>query len=75
MFRRVVADAGSFPSDDESAYLERLYIPGFLRAGGFRALPDRGVLIHNAGGVFHAPGEVREAALSAAAIADWLRGR
>lgn len=75
MFRRVVADAGKFPSDDESAYLERLYIPGFLRAGGFRALPDRGVLIHNAGGVFHAPGEVREAALSAAAIADWLRGR
>ena len=72
LFRRVVADAGRFPSADESAYLERLFIPGFLRAGGFRALPWRGVLIHNAGGVFKAPGEVREAALSSSEIAAWL---
>lgn len=74
MFRRVVADAGRFPSDDESAYLERLFIPGFLRAGGFRAVPDQGVLIHNTAGVFHAPGQLREAALSPAEIAAWLRG-
>ena len=73
--RRAVADAGRFPSDDESAYLDRLFIPGFLRAGGFRALPEQGVLVHNTGRVFRAPGELREAMLSPAEIAEWLRTR
>jgi dienelactone hydrolase len=75
LFRRVVADAGRFPTGDESAYLDRLFIPGFLRAGGFRALPERDVLIHNAGAMFRAPGDVREATLSAAEIAAWLRAK
>lgn len=71
-FHRVVADAGRFPTDDESAYVDRLFIPGILRAGGFRALNARGVLIHNTGGVFHAPGDLRDAPLSAAEIVAWI---
>ncbi len=71
-FRRTVADASRFPSADESAYLERLFIPGILRAGGFQSLPNEDVLIHNTGGVFHAPGDLREAAVSAAEIARWI---
>ena len=73
VFHRVVADAGRFPMDDESAYLDRLFIPGFLRAGGFRAMPGQGVLIHNAGRAFHAPGDIREAPLSIAEIVSWFR--
>jgi dienelactone hydrolase len=71
-FRRVVADAQRFPTGDEAAYLARLFIPGILRAGGFRALPDREVLVHNTGGVFTSAGELREAPLPAAAIVEWL---
>jgi dienelactone hydrolase len=74
-FRRTVADAARFPTTDESAYLERLFIPGILRAGGFQSVPKEDVLIHNAGGVFHAPGDLREAALPAAEIARWIEGR
>jgi dienelactone hydrolase len=73
LFRRVVADVGRFPNGDEAAYLDRLNVPGILRAGGFQHLRGQGVLIHNAGGVFHAPGDVRDLPLSATAIADWLR--
>jgi hypothetical protein len=71
-FRRVVADAQRFPTGDEAAYLTRLFIPGILRAGGFSALPDRDVLVHNTGGVFTSPGELREAPLPVAAIVEWL---
>jgi dienelactone hydrolase len=73
-FRRTVADAARFPSSDESAYLERLFIPGILRAGGFQSVPKENVLIHNSGGVFHAPGDLREAALTAAEIARSIEG-
>jgi dienelactone hydrolase len=75
IFRRVVADAGRFPTRDERAYLERLFIPGFLRAGGFGALPQRGVLVHNTGGVFVSPGDLRDGPLEPSAVAAWLRGR
>jgi hypothetical protein len=71
-FRRTVADAGRFPTADESAYLERLFIPGILRAGGFQSLPKDDVLIHNTGGVFHASGDLREAALPGSEIARWI---
>jgi hypothetical protein len=75
IFRRVVADAGRFPTADEPAYLDRLFIPGFLRAGGFSALPDREVLVHNTGGVFRSPGDLHEAPLAPSAIAEWLGRR
>jgi dienelactone hydrolase len=71
-FRRTVADAARFPVADESAYLERLFIPGILRAGGFQSLPKVDVLIHNTGGVFQAPGDLRAAALPAAEVAGWI---
>jgi dienelactone hydrolase len=71
-FRRTVADAGRFPTDDEGAYLDRLWIPGILRAGGLRGLPKEGLLIHNTGGVFQAPGELREAPLPPAEIVRWI---
>jgi dienelactone hydrolase len=74
-FRRVVADAGRFDVADERAYLDRLFIPGFLRAGGFGALPDRGVLVHNTGGAFRSPGDLREAPMAPAAIVEWLGRR
>jgi hypothetical protein len=35
-------------------------------------VPKEDVLIHNAGGVFHVPGDLREAALPAAEIARWI---
>ncbi len=75
LFRSVVADAGRFATDDEAAYLQRLFIPGFLRAGGFGALPARGVLVYGTGGVFHSPGDLREAPLSPADIVEWLGRR
>jgi dienelactone hydrolase len=34
LFRRMAADAGRFRWDDEQEYLERLYVPHLLRAGG-----------------------------------------
>jgi hypothetical protein len=71
-FRRAIIDAARFPSADESAYLERLFIPGILRAGGFTGLSKDGVLIHNTGGVFHAPVELRESAMTPAEITAWL---
>jgi dienelactone hydrolase len=75
VFRRVVADADRFPTRQESAYLDRLFIPGLLRAGGFAALPPQDVLVHNTGGVFQSPGELHEERLDPAAIAAWLGRR
>jgi hypothetical protein len=75
VFRRVVADAARFDTRDESAYLERLFIPGILRAGAFGALPPRGVLVHNTGGLFTSPGELHDAPLPPAAIVEWLGRR
>ena len=55
---RVVADAAQFSVKDDASYLDRLFIPGLRKAGGFQsaialAAPSP-TLIHNAGGVFHA---------------------
>ena len=72
LFTRVVADAGRFPSHEEPAYVQRFFVPGFLRAGGFGALPATGVLVHNTGGVFSSPGDLREEPLAADDIARWL---
>ncbi len=74
-FRRTVADADGFASESDSAYLARLFVPGLRRAGGFRELPGRGVLVHNAGGVFRARGRVIDARLSAAEVARALAER
>jgi len=71
-FRRTAIDAARFPSADESAYVERLFIPGILRAGGFSGLSKDGVLIHNTGGVFHASGELRESPMTPAEVTAWL---
>ena len=71
-FRRVVADADRFPVGEERAYLERFFVPGLLRAGGFAGLPADGVLVHNTGNVFRSPGDLRVEALQPAAIAKWL---
>jgi len=73
-FTHVVADAGRFPTSDEAAYLDRLFIPGFLRAGGFRALSGSRIVIHNGGGVFRAPVQVRDAPMSVAEIAAAIAG-
>ncbi len=73
-FRRTIADADRFPSDD-NAYLERLFIPGLRRAGDFRSLPQDGVLAHNTAGVFRAPGTLVESPLPAAAIVKLISGR
>lgn len=72
VFRLTVADAARFPTGDDSAYLERLFIPGIRRVGDFRNLPTEGVLVHNTGGLFQAPGKLREEQLSPAAIVRFL---
>jgi dienelactone hydrolase len=72
LFQEVVIDAGRFASRDESAYIRRLHIPGWLRAGGFDALPGEGVLVHNTGGVFDSPGDLREFPLGPGDVVDWL---
>lgn len=74
-FRRTVADADRFPSDSDEAYLARLFVPGIRRAGDFRFLPTEGVLVHNTGGAFHAPGRLVEERLTVAQIAGWIAGR
>ncbi len=72
-FRKTVTDAARFPSDDDNAYVDRLFIPGIRRAGAFRSLPADGVMIHNTGGLFHASGKLVDTPLGAQAIAEWLK--
>ena len=56
---RLVADAAQFSIDDDTAYIERLLIPGLRKAGDFRSAlalsAPAPTLIHNAGGVFRLP--------------------
>ncbi len=48
-----------FSIDDDTAYIERLLIPGLRKAGDFRSAlalsAPAPTLIHNAGGVFRVP--------------------
>lgn len=52
----VVADTAGFNNRDESAWVERLNIPGILRVGGFDTAiacsVPRPIFIHNTGGIF-----------------------
>jgi dienelactone hydrolase len=66
----VVADADRFPTADDEAYLARLGVPLFRKAGGFEtalllAVGTR-LFVHDTGGVFET-GRVRESAWRAAA--------
>jgi hypothetical protein len=71
-FRRVIADAGEFNSEDDNAWLERLFIPGIRRAGGFAGVPREGVIVHHAGSAFRFPGAA-PAKLADAEIVTKLR--
>lgn len=54
--KSIAIDAGSFNNKEDSAYLERFFVPGLRRAGDFRAaqaiLAPTPLMIHNTGGVF-----------------------
>ena len=56
---RTVADAARFSIDDDPSYIDRLFIAGLRKAGGFRSAlalaAPAPTLIHNAGGVFRVP--------------------
>ena len=57
--RRVVANVAGFDTTSDAQVLDRVYIPGLRRAGDFQtaAAMARGeVIVHGAGGAFHAPG-------------------
>jgi hypothetical protein len=60
---RTAVDAAGFDNGDESAWVERLNIPGILRVGGFdtaaACAAPRPLLIHNTGGAFDV-GRIRE---------------
>ena len=73
-FRRTVIDVARFPNGDEAAYTDRLFIPGILRAGGFQGLSKDGVVVHNTGGLFHAPCELKETQLSPSEISAIVTG-
>lgn len=55
----VVADAAQFSIDDDASYVDRVFIPGLRKAGGFRSAlavaAPAPTLVHNTGGVFRTP--------------------
>ena len=56
---RAVLDVGRFDTSSDTAYLERLYIPGLLRAGGLQtaaSMASGRILIHDAGTSFELKG-------------------
>jgi hypothetical protein len=56
---RAVIDVGQFDTSTDTAYLERLYIPGLLRAGGLPtavSMATGRIVIHNAGAGFDVKG-------------------
>jgi len=56
---RAVLDVGRFDTSSDAAYLERLYIPGLLRAGGLptaASMATGRIVIHNAGTSFDVKG-------------------
>jgi hypothetical protein len=72
-----VLDVGRFDTSSDTAYLERLYIPGLRRAGDLRTasrLARGKLVIHNAGDRFAVSGiDVRSRALTADEISSALR--
>ncbi len=56
---RAVLDVGQFDTSSDTAYLERLYIPGLLRAGGLQTAASMAagpIVVHNAGSRFELKG-------------------
>jgi hypothetical protein len=56
---RAVLDVGQFDTSSDTAYLERLYIPGLLRAGGLQtavSMSAASIVVHNAGTSFDVKG-------------------
>jgi hypothetical protein len=56
---RAVLDVGRFDPSSDAAYLERLYIPGLLRAGGLQTAASMAagrIVVHNAGTSFDVKG-------------------
>jgi Acetyl xylan esterase (AXE1) len=76
---RAVLDVGQFDTSTDAAYLERLYIPGLLRAGGLPtavSMATGRIVIHNAGASFDVKGPtVLPQRLSAPEIVSRLKQR
>jgi len=74
---RAVVDVGEFDVSNDSAFLERLYIPGLRRAGDVAtaaAMISGDVLVHNAGDRFTVPAlHVERGRLSAEQIVAFVR--
>lgn len=53
---RFAIDANQFDTSSEDTYLQKLYIPGILRAGGLKnaaaLLAPHSLLLHNTAGLF-----------------------
>lgn len=77
--RMAILDVGDFDTSSDSAYLERLYIPGLRRAGdlGTAARSAAGeVVIHNAGARFELAGiRIERRPLTASEIVARVRQR
>jgi hypothetical protein len=75
--RVAVLDVANFDTSSDTAFVERLYIPGLRRAGDVSTaarLAGRGVVLHNGGEAFRLEsGEVRRGKLSAREIVDLLK--
>lgn len=77
--RIAILDVGAFDNNSDTAFVERLYVPGLRRAGDVStaaALAGDRVVIHNAGGQFALSGSaVRHEKLSGREIVALLRER
>lgn len=77
--RRVILDVGAFDTGSDTAFVERLYIPGVRRAGDLStaaALAGDRLVIHNAGERFQLAGATpRRSQLTAREIVALLRTR
>jgi hypothetical protein len=75
--RRVILDVGTFDTSSDTAFVERLFIPGVRRAGDVStaaALAGDRLVIHNAGERFHLTGATpRRTQLTAREIVSLLR--
>jgi hypothetical protein len=76
---RAILDVGPFDTSDDSAYLDRLYIPGLRRAGDLPtavSMAEGRILIHNAGPRFDVRGpDVRQRRLNVQEIVKELKRR
>jgi len=60
---RAIVDVRQFDTSSDAAYLDRLYIPGLLRAGGLQtavSMATAPILVHNAGTSFRLQGPSME---------------